>query len=185
MAGPGQAPGRRLPMAHVVNRFSLAAFIAIPLAIGCYADGADEDKSSAPVCLSAPKFAAGELATPEVAFDTQVAPLFVDSCSFSACHASKLADANHGLFLKGSSAETIAKVKESLTAKSKALPSMPYVTPGDPENSFLMRKMDADLCTLADQCTDKDCGKSMPSGNDVLPADARNLVRRWIAQGAK
>jgi hypothetical protein len=62
---------------------------------------------------------------------------------------------------------------------------MPYVTPGDPEQSFLMHKLDGDLCVLEERCVDGSCGKTMPSGNELLPEASRDAIRRWIAQGAR
>jgi hypothetical protein len=58
------------------------------------------------------------------------------------------------------------------------------VTPGDPSNSYLMHKLDADQCQFAAQCVAGDCLKPMPYDVGSLTTDKRDLVRRWIAQGA-
>jgi len=48
-----------------------------------------------------------------------------------------------------------------------------------------MRKMDASTCTLDAKCTGGSCGQSMPKGDPPLPIDTRDVVRRWILQGAQ
>jgi hypothetical protein len=68
---------------------------------------------------------------------------------------------------------------------SVKLPSMLEVKPGDPKNSFLMRKLDGDHCVLDAQCQGSTCGDSMPNKEEQLSVDERDRVRRWIAQGAK
>jgi hypothetical protein len=47
-----------------------------------------------------------------------------------------------------------------------------------------MHKIDGDSCTLDKQCVGADCGSSMPEQSDLLPEETRNVIRRWIAQGA-
>jgi hypothetical protein len=59
------------------------------------------------------------------------------------------------------------------------------VKPGDPRESFLMRKLDGSHCVLDGQCAGGNCGQSMPRDDESLPIDARDKIRRWIAQGAK
>ncbi len=83
-------------------------------------------------------------------------------------------------------------------------PSMPYVTPGQPTMSFLMRKVDGDFGSLT--CVDNNslfqkysmqysltsaCGGQMPEQLMALDGDdgglpgPRDQLRRWIAKGAK
>jgi hypothetical protein len=61
---------------------------------------------------------------------------------------------------------------------------MPYVTPGKPEESYLMHKLDGDQCYFDDQCLGHRCQASMPNLGTSLPVGTRDIVRRWIAQGA-
>jgi hypothetical protein len=125
-----------------------------------------------------------DLTKPTVSYGTEVLPLFKRSCGLSSsCHSSPT---GQRVFLGAtnvtmSNTETRAKI---VNVKAAALTSMDYVKPGDPVNSFLMRKMDGDLCPLKGQCVAGDCGKSMPENADLLPVAERDLVRRWIAQGA-
>jgi hypothetical protein len=146
------------------------------------ANGSITDTAKACASVAAP---AADLATRPASFEADVAPIFAKSCAFSSCHGSK-GSGNHGVFLAArGSAEDAAAVKTSLLSASHALASMPYVTPGDPEHSFLLRKLDGNLCALDAQCAGGSCGKSMPEGNALLPEASRDAVRRWIAQGAK
>lgn len=162
---------------------SLAGLAAFAALAACYGPG--EDAAEAKVCVAHAKLSSSELSSPPVDFAADVAPLFAQSCAFSSCHGSKGSAGNHGLFLGAKNADEIALAKSGLAGASRALPSMPYVTPGDPEKSFVMRKLDGDTCVFDSQCEGGSCGKSMPSGNDLLPEATRDVVRRWIAQGAK
>ena len=157
------------------------------LAVACGGGSSDSGATttdSAKTC-SADVTPASELASPVASFETDVAPVFAKACAFSACHGSHSAIANHGVFLGATGADGMTAVKTSLQGASKALPSMKYVVPGDLQNSFVLHKLDGSLCGLDAQCVGGSCGKSMPEGNDLLPQASRDIVRRWIAQGAK
>ena len=72
---------------------------------------------------------------------------------------------------------------------SPEVPMLKYVMPGDPHNSYMMRKLDETNpgCGLA--CTDPamyagGCMTRMPNGGVPLPADQLNTIRDWILQGA-
>jgi hypothetical protein len=62
---------------------------------------------------------------------------------------------------------------------------MAIVKPGDPRESFLMRKIDGSHCVLDAQCVGSTCGESMPRDEEIMPIETRDTIRRWIAQGAK
>ena len=76
---------------------------------------------------------------------------------------------------------------------------MPYVTPGDPNNSYLVRKLEGTLGDLETQCAAvnmdpivanssdptplQPCGVQMPLNSN--PDQAFNMkVRNWVMQGA-
>jgi len=118
---------------------------------------------------------------PVVSFKTDVFPIFGFSCAFSTCHGSTAGSSN-GIFLGGNKPETVRTNLVDVPAPE--LPSMAFVKAGDPRNSYLMRKLDGSNCVLDAQCTDGDCGDSMPQNEDKLAIEQRDLVRRWIAQGA-
>jgi hypothetical protein len=150
-----------------------------------------------------------DLTSPTQSFTNDVVPIFEASCATSTlCHqgigGSNLPSMSL-LFLgngpdaggggnddAGLSPDTIIYV--ALASYSVELPGMPYVTAGDPENSYLMHKMDGDQCQFASMCVDNPmpmCGVVMPQSSCALEAppsggvDPRDTVRRWIYQGAQ
>ena len=130
-----------------------------------------------------------DLKAPTVSFKTDVvAGVFNKSCGLStSCHGSPTASQG-GLFLgaKAAAGSDSSAVRTAIVGvASKDLPPMPFVTASDPSKSFLMHKMDGDQCTLNAQCVNADCLQTMPQGSDALPVDRRDVVRRWIAQGAQ
>jgi len=122
------------------------------------------------------------LMAPTTSFKSDVVPVIDAHCTSSICHG--ISDGATGdLFLGAELAmgSDSASVYPNLMAKSQELTTMAYVKPGDPANSYLMHKIDADQCTLS--CTGGTCMASMPL-NSTLPLASRDIVRRWIAQGA-
>jgi hypothetical protein len=166
-------------------------------------------------CVPFTQPAVSTLQTPTISFVQDVLPVFQHSCVFSGCHQSTAG----GLEYLGdnfSDASTYpatyaTRVYNGLVnVATTEAPSMVFVKPNDPENSFTMRKMDNDICGLTAQCPANNtlfvsnygngqtqtpptpCGVSMPKDQDLLEqtsADGglgpREIVRRWIAQGAK
>lgn len=157
-------------------RITIEAMLVAMLVAAC---------SSAPSAPSCTEYvSSASLAAPTVSFQTDVLPIFAKSCGFSTCHGGRPTDSNEGIYLGGTSGGgDPALIRANLLATSKTI-AMPFVTPSDPKKSFLMRKMDGDTCTLDAQCKGGSCGTSMPSGAPLLDAGARDVVRRWIAQGA-
>jgi hypothetical protein len=127
------------------------------------------------------------LTQPSVSFRSDLMKVFNASCGASSCHGQTGAPAG-GLFLGLESARggDAAMVRAGLVGHAAAeLPSMPLVTAGDPEHSYLMHKLDGDQCAFAAQCSGGDCMTFMPQGaQQPLPVETRDQVRRWIASGA-
>ena len=164
----------------------LCIFLSVASLFACGSGGDSGTGASDPkVCVAHLNPTPAQLATPPASFETQVAPILAQSCAFSSCHGSHTAIGNHGLFLGATSSDGIAAVKAALAGSSKAMPSMRYVTPGDLDKSFLLHKLDGDLCVIDDQCVGGSCGRAMPDGNAALPEASRDAIRRWVAQGAK
>jgi len=146
---------------------------------------AEEQRESAATCPD--QVAASPLATPgdAVSFASDVLPVFERTCTFSACHGSAQGS-NNGVFLgtRGGGSDT-GKVHAALVGgTSSQLLSMRLVTPGDPDRSFLLRKLDGDTCALDAECVGGSCGQRMPRGSDALDGTEREIIRRWIANGA-
>lgn len=127
-----------------------------------------------------------DLTTPAVSFKNDVVPIFVLSCAFTTCHGAASGQ-NQGVYLGSKTGDPgAAKIyAATVGVASSELAAMPYVSAGDPSKSYLMHKIDGDVCTLNAQCTGQTCGDTMPQGNALLDVATRDTIRRWIAQGAK
>lgn len=168
------------------------------LAAGCGGEEAAPEGCAAPAC---PVDTSGvDLSSPTVSFAAEVLPLFRQSCGLSsACHGSSTSSAA-GLYLGPKKSDTTTAIDPVLRQKivdgvvnvsSKTAPAMALVQPADPAQSFLMLKMDGchDTAGLACKAQPKSksgaaCGDRMPQTASPLCAEDRDLVRRWIAQGA-
>jgi hypothetical protein len=119
---------------------------------------------------------------------TDVMPIFTATCAIVACHAKgtgnppTLGDLPPGMTV------TADMVKANIVGvTSTEVASLKYVAAGDPQNSYLMRKLeDANpgcglMCMSA---TMGGCTTRMPSGFDALMPAQLNIIRSWIKQGA-
>ena len=142
-----------------------------------------------------PSPAATDLTTPVISFKTDIVPLFQMSCSLSSsCHQAKIGGPSL-VYLGGSlmmAPDPPGIMKSIINVKSIELPTMNYVTPGDLANSYLMHKMDGDLCQFSTCAMNPVpmCGVVMPMAGCALESidgapSPRDVVRRWIAQGAQ
>lgn len=108
-------------------------------------------------------------ATQHSEFGWIVGEVFEVSCTSSTCHRSQSKLENLNL--------TDAMAYQSLTQKSEGQPTLRYVEPGDPSQSYLMVKLgDYDQSLLS--------GRHMPTGGALLCTEKRDAIARWIAQGA-
>jgi hypothetical protein len=126
--------------------------------------------------------------------------MFRKTCGGAACHSGNPPNTEPagGLYLGPPARETgkqddnteKERVRTELAKQALLLPSMKIVEPGDPENSFLMLKMDGCQAShpAASSCLPSEdgvpCGEVMPFATDPLCSAERDLVRAWIAQGA-
>jgi hypothetical protein len=128
--------------------------------------------------------------SPAVSFQADVLPIFRNSCGLSpSCHGSQSAPPGQpflgpalsaGMASQGDIDAIFAKIYDPSVKE----PTMKNVAPNEPENSFLMHKMDNTLKCESLKCGDN-CGVSMPQAAPILAQAQRDTVRRWIAQGAK
>jgi len=109
-----------------------------------------------------PSDAGGEQATL-----AQVGEVFALSCAFSGCHSG--AEPAAGLSLEGNFAARIVGVA------SGQRPDFKLVEPGNPNKSYLLIKVRGDSEIVSQQ---------MPPGAP-LPAEQVEIIRAWIAGGAK
>ena len=97
----------------------------------------------------------------------EVSEVFAVSCAFSGCHGGEELAA--GLSLEGDFAGRIVGVASEQRSDFK------LVDPGNPNKSYLLMKVRGD---------DEIISLQMPPGNP-LPAEQVEIIRAWIASGAK
>lgn len=119
--------------------------------------------------------------TPPTSFSRDVYPLWT-TCATNECHGAPNNDKNLYIAPGGNSKATHPGL---VNVPSTKLPRMMIVKPGDPNESFLMKKLDGSHCVLDKECQGGTCGEQMPNKNTQLSVEERDKVRRWIAQGAK
>lgn len=166
----------------------LSLALAIPLSfVGC-GDDTDTTAGGSAECFD---YASFDTMSPAVTFSGDVLPIFRQSCGLStSCHQSESGPVAQPFLGPATSAgeatpAQIDKIFEvNVNVDAFAAPTMKIVKPGEPENSFLMHKMDGTLKCASVTCS-ASCGVSMPQGSPILGQDQRDKVRRWIAQGAK
>ena len=175
---------RLASLAVVFSVTALAGFCSYG-SLGCSnstSSSSSSSGSSGTGCVDYSPPAGFDANSPTVSFATDVMPIFGNSCAFSTCHGSTTGSSN-GIFLGKGNA---TKVHDAIVGKTgDENLTMPFVSAGDPRNSYLMRKMDASQCAIDAQCTGASCQASMPQNEESLPVETRDIVRRWIAQGAK
>lgn len=134
-----------------------------------------------------------------VSFSTEVMPIFRLSCNASSCHGDTRRP-QAGLFTGPSTsmadptAADLATIHTNLLSPSLTVPAVNRVTPSDPGNSFLVRKITGTHDSQGYTCTPQapmvpQCGDPMPPLGDSLcdqtgGQDRVNTIVRWIAQGA-
>ncbi|HLG21062.1 MAG TPA: c-type cytochrome domain-containing protein [Bdellovibrionota bacterium] len=130
--------------------------VACALAIGLCACGSDSSTTPPQPTLSS--------------IQTEV---FNNSCTFSACHNDDSAQGNLRL-TSGNSFSQLVNVSAFNSAAAAA--GKLRVVPGDPDNSFLIQKLEG---PSADE------GTRMPQTSGFLPQATIDVIRHWITNGAQ
>lgn len=137
-----------------------------------------------------------------VSFSADVLPILRNSCGLSSsCHGNESGPGGQHFYglANSAGAMTAAQIQaifdQSVGKPAVADPSMKTIAAGKPEQSFLLYKLDGDpdatdvtaqlSCATLKCADDKSCLSAMPEGGPQLPAATRDIIRRWIAQGAK
>jgi hypothetical protein len=157
------------------------AFFTMTVALAAIAISCTSSSGGGSTCNDYQPPAGFDTATPVVSFANDVMPIFGQSCAFSTCHGSSTGPAN-GVFLGKDAARVYTAIVD---VRGDELQTMAFVKAGDPRASYLMRKMDGSQCALDAQCAGGSCQSSMPKNESLLEIAQRDIVRRWIAQGAK
>lgn len=108
----------------------------------------------------------------DVSFAADIQPIFTTNCALSGCHTGSQPQAGQNLSA-GQAYNNIVNVA------STTLPTMDRVEPGQPEQSFLVHKIQGTQGPLG-----SNMGERMPFGGDKLPQSTIDLIRAWITQGA-
>ena len=143
------------------NRAVPALLLATALAAGC---GGGDGSSGAepppnPPPPSPPPFGAN--------FSEIQAEVFTPTCAVSGCHTG--AAAPQGLRLDEANSYGLL-----VDVASMEVPSLLRVEPGDPDNSYLIQKLEGTA----------DVGEQMPFGGTPLPQASIDVIRQWIIEGA-
>ncbi len=139
-----------------------------------------------------------DLTTPKVSFKTDIAPLFNKSCSISTpgtCHAMQAPGTSTPYLVylgaPDGGADPVAVLAGLVGKPAAEDPKLSLIKAGDPDNSYLMHKLDYDQCLFATDCNATmnqlffNCGVGMPYQSGALDLPTRDKVRAWIAQGAQ
>jgi hypothetical protein len=108
----------------------------------------------------------GATGVPTADFDSIQANVFTPICTD--CHAG--AGAPQGLRLDSANSYSLL-----VSVPSTEAPSILRVAPGDPDNSYIIQKLEGHAAV----------GAQMPYGGPPLSADVIAVIRQWIADGAQ
>jgi hypothetical protein len=184
-------------LSQVLRRTCALLFTLSLCGIGLYAVGCSSEEPEEDMCRKdCPRNEGLDLMTPRVSFAAEISPVFARSCSQQLCHGNP-AGPRAELYLGPATGTTEADldgVHGGLLRASKTAPVMPLVTPGFPQQSFLLAKIEGCQNKLhltcnseANTCNEM-CGDGMPPPPNTLypplSSQERLAIRRWIAQGA-
>lgn len=164
---------------HYARTSWIFAFTLAAAPLGCDSGGGDDDGSTTtPMTNTNPttdtptggEETGGETGAEAVSY-TDIQTIWDGNC-VSACHETGSTNNATGLYLEA------AKSYAALVGPpSVQLPSMPIVTPGDPNASYLWHKLNGSFQDVGGT------GLSMPFGAK-LPQDKLDMVKAWIEDGA-
>lgn len=100
-----------------------------------------------------------------VNFEAEIQPIFSQRCDH--CHSGS--GAPQGLRLNAGSS-----YGDLVDVPSQEVPSLKRVDPGDPDNSYLVQKIEGTAAV----------GGRMPLGGSRIPQEEIDLIRQWISEGA-
>ena len=107
----------------------------------------------------------------ETTLSGDVQPIFTGNCTFSGCHAGS-SPAQGMSLVAGQAFSNVVNVV------ARELPSMNRVTPNQPDNSYLVHKVQGTHLAAGGS------GSRMPEGQSPLSQSDINLIRAWIQAGA-
>lgn len=106
-------------------------------------------------------------------FAEDIQPIFSGSCAFSGCHGSNANPPQKPMEL------TAGQAYDNIVGVSSAeLPSMLRIAPGEPDQSYLIHKIQGTQNSVGGS------GDRMPLGMAPLAQSTIDLIRRWVEEGA-
>lgn len=105
----------------------------------------------------------------EGTFDRIRQQVFAQSCALSGCHDSESHQGNMVLLPNAAFSQLVGVTPDNPAAAADGLER---ISPGDPDLSFLYRKITGDL--------EPGYGVRMPQGGPALPGELTELIRLWI-----
>ena len=148
-------------MSDEIHRVAWSAAVTLALlAAGCAGSGKGLDANGQPL---APGTGGGGALTAD--FDSIQANVFTPICTV--CHIG--ATAPHGLRLDAANSYDLL-----VGIPSVEVPSLSRVKPGDPDNSYVIQKLEGHAAV----------GARMPFGGPYLAGDVVAVIRQWITDGA-
>ncbi|NIM48157.1 MAG: hypothetical protein GTN78_20765 [Gemmatimonadales bacterium] len=111
--------------------------------------------------------------TPTLGNDVQ--PIFTNNCAFSGCHGSTNTQPP-GKAMNLSAGQAFANIVD---VSAIQVPSRMRVLPGQPDESYLVNKIEGTQASVGGT------GGQMPLGRSPLSQAQINTIRAWIAAGAQ
>jgi hypothetical protein len=197
---------RAMPRFSCSSSFLLAAAtVALACGAGCSSRSSSTGSGGAGGAPSpCYDYATFDGSAPVETFQADVLPILRTSCGLStSCHGTVSPDCAASFWEPPTNMQqyygpalncgtpTAAQIalifSNAVGVKSVEETEMDIIDPGNPEQSFLMYKVDGTLTcpTLVCSKTPGACFNPMPSGSPLIAASDRDVIRRWIAQGAK
>lgn len=155
-------------MSLIIRSGSVALVVSLLAFAGC----SEEDSTS-----KSPRPASSSSGGAGSSFKNDVAPIIATNCALAACHSSKESNLNFFVTYEP------AQIYTELMKTSPTCGASKFVVAGKPEESMLMLKMDGEQAKLPTDCTSARRSE-MPPG-ELIAKEERDIVRAWIAAGAK
>jgi hypothetical protein len=141
----------------------MAWSVVVVAVAGCVGDGTGLNPLGEPaVCDPVPG---------AVSFCDQIQPIFTANCALSGCHAGASPQLGQNL----SPGRAYASI---VGVPSQEVPALDRVEPGNPDDSYLVHKIEGTAAAVGGVDT------RMPLGLGPLPQPDIDLIRAWIAAGA-
>jgi hypothetical protein len=141
------------------SRFSLLIGCMLAGTVACAGDGTGLDD--------------GNNGGSGVSFAEDIQPIFTNSCAFAGgCHAG----ASPALGMNLSAGQAYANIVD---VASTQVPGLDRIEPGDPDNSYLIHKVQGTQASVGGS------GQRMPRGGTPLSQETIDRIRLWVTQGAQ